>query len=160
MYAMPRLHLALAAACLVAAAGVAGARPGLSAEQFIAARQASLDMSAVTIGGIKSAIKGGQEAKTQAYPATALAKWARVLPTLFPAGTGQGQTRAPTHALARIWTDRAGFDKAAADYAAATGRLVDLAKANDTAGFQAGLAEVSQACIACHRAYKEAPRPE
>ena len=128
--------------------------PGVSGLDAIAARQASLDMSSITFRSMGDAMKAGREAKSQGYPAAALAKWAKALPRMFPPGTGQGETSADTQALPAIWRDRAGFDRAAANYADATARLAALAAANDTAGFTKQLEEVNQACGACHARYK------
>jgi cytochrome c556 len=128
--------------------------PGVSGPDAIAARQASLDMSSITFRSMGAAIQAGREAKSQAYAAAALAKWAKALPRMFPPGTGQGETPADTQALAAIWRDRAGFDRAAANYAAATARLAALAAANDTGGFTRQLDEVNQACSFCHSRYK------
>jgi cytochrome c556 len=129
--------------------------PGVSGLDAISARQASLDMSSITFRSMGDAMNAGREAKTQAYPAAALAKWAKALPRMFPPGTGKGETSANTQALTAIWRDRAGFDRAAANYAAATARLASLAAANDTAGFTRQLEEVNQACSFCHTRYKE-----
>ena len=128
---------------------------GVSAVDAIAARQASLDMSSITFRSMGDAIKAGREAKSQGYPAAILAKWAKTLPRMFPSGTGKGETSANTQALPTIWRDRAGFDRAAANYADATARLTALAAANDTAGFTKQLDEVNQACSFCHASYKE-----
>ena len=127
---------------------------GVSGLDAIAARQASLDMSSITFRSMGAAMKAGRDAKSQGYPAAALAKWAKALPRMFPPGTGQGETSAFSQALAAIWKDRAGFDQAAANYAAATARLAALAAANDTAGFTKQLEEVDQACAVCHAFYK------
>jgi cytochrome c556 len=121
----------------------------------IAARQASLDMSSITFRSIDAAVKTGQDVKSLSYPAGALAKWAKALPRMFPPGTGKGETSAFSQALPSIWKDRAGFDRAAAYYAAVTARLVALAQSSDTAGFTKQLAEVDQACAACHATYKD-----
>jgi cytochrome c556 len=83
-----------------------------------------------------------------------LAKWAKALPRMFPSGTGQGETSATSQALPLIWRDRANFDAAAANYAAATARLAALAAANDTAGFTTQLEEVNQTCGLCHARFK------
>jgi len=128
--------------------------PGVSGLDVIAARQASLDMSSITFRSMGSAMKAGGEAKSQGYPAAALAKWAKALPRMFPTGTGEGETSASSQALPAIWRDRSGFDRAAANYAAATTRLAALAAANDTAGFTSQLEEVNQACNSCHARYK------
>jgi cytochrome c556 len=129
--------------------------PRVSGADAIAARQASLDMSSITFRSMGDAMKAGREAKSQGYPAVALAKWAKALPRMFPPGTGKGETSAATQALSAIWQDRAGFDRAAADYADATAKLAALAAANDTAGFTSQLDEVNLACSWCHSRYKE-----
>ena len=141
--------------CLAAVGLSSQEKNGVSYVEVIATRQASLDMSSITFHSMGDAMKSGREAKTQAYPAVALAKWAKALPTMFPAGTGEGQTSADSQALSAIWTDRANFDRAAADYADATAKLAALAAANDTAGFTTQLDEVNLACSWCHSRYKE-----
>jgi cytochrome c556 len=128
--------------------------PGVSGIDAIAARQASLDMSSITFHSMEADMKAGGEAKSHGYRAAALAKWAKALPSMFPPGTGEGETSAFSQARAAIWRDRAGFDKAAANYAAATARLAALAAANDTPGFTKQLKEVDQACSLCHARYK------
>src|SRR5580658_9588150 len=109
-----------------ATVGLAQQVPGVSAPDAIAARQASLDMSSITFRSMGDAMKAGREAKSQAYPAASLAKWAKALPGMFPAGTGEGETAAKTQALPGVWRDRAGFEEAAADYATATGKLAAM----------------------------------
>jgi cytochrome c556 len=130
------------------------ATPGVSGLDAIAARQASLDMSSLTFRSMGAAMKAGEEAKSVGYAAASLAKWAKALPRMFPPGTGEGETSVFSQARTAIWKDRAGFDKAAANYAAATARLAALAQANDTAGFTKQLEEVNQACSSCHTRYK------
>jgi cytochrome c556 len=127
----------------------------LTPQQVVAARQASFDMSSATFGAILKAAKEGADAKTESQPAAALASWAKVLPSLFPAGTGVGQTPMESKAKLDIWTDRAGFEKAAANYVTATATLSSLAEANNTAGFTAQLDEVKKACGGCHKPYRE-----
>jgi cytochrome c556 len=127
---------------------------GVASLDAIAARQASLDMSSITFRSMVDAMKAGREPKSQGYPANVLAKWAKILPRMFPSGTGKGETSANTQALPSIWRDRAGFDRAAANYADATARLAALAIANDIAGFKEQLDEVNQACSFCHSSYK------
>lgn len=128
--------------------------PGVSAADVIAARQASLDMSSITFRSMGDAVKAGREAKSQGYPAAALAKWAKALPRMFPSGTGRGETSVNSQALPSIWRDRAGFDRAAANYADAAARLAALAATNDTAEFNKQLDLVNQACNLCHAGYK------
>jgi cytochrome c556 len=128
---------------------------GVSGAAVVAARQASLDMSSIIFRAMGDAMKAGREAKSQGYPAAALAKWARALPRMFPSGTGKGETSTNSQALSAIWEDGVGFGRAAADYADAAARLAALAAANDTAGFTRQLGEVDHACSSCHARYKE-----
>ena len=128
--------------------------PALSPEQFIAARKASFDMSAITMAEMKNAVTNGLDIRKQDYPAKVLGRWARVLPTLFPKGTGPGETSVETHAQPSVWNDRAGFEKAAAAYASAADKLAAFASASDTAGFSTQLAVVSKTCDSCHDTYK------
>jgi cytochrome c556 len=139
----------------LATAGLSQQAAGVAGAAVIAARQASLDMSSITLRSMSDAIKAGREPSSQGYAAAVLAKWAKALPEMFPQGTGKGDTSASTQALATIWLDQAGFRRAAANYADATARLAALAASNDTAGFTRQLEEVNQACGSCHGSYKE-----
>ena len=51
-----------------------------------------------------------------------------------------------------IWSDRAGFEKAARAFWTEASKLVVLADAGDKAGFAAQYTVTTQACGACHRA--------
>ena len=156
---MPKLKPWMIIPGALVVAGIAGAGTASqpithTPEQIVQARQASFDMSTVTMAEMGHAVKDGLPLTKQSYPANALGRWARVLPTMFPAGTGADSVSIPTRAKAEIWTDRTGFEKAAADYAAAADKLRDLAKAGDTAGFSAQLDVVDKACDACHDKYR------
>jgi cytochrome c556 len=154
---LKRLVLLSAALIGLAAVGLSQqGSPGVSGSDAVAARQARLDMSSITLRSMGQAIKAGEEPKSSAYAASALAKWAKALPRMLPAGTGKGETSAFSQALPAIWQDRAGFEQAAADadYADATRQLAGMAQANDTAGLKKQLEEVNQACAACHARYK------
>ncbi len=156
---MNRMILGAAALCALAALGSALAEtptvaPTLTPEQIIAARQAAYDNSAVTFSQLRAAVKDGTDVKRAAYPADALAKWAKVLPSLFPRGTGATEFPTLTHAKPEIWSDRAGFEKAAAAYLAAASKAAEFAHAGDTENFTAQVDEVKKACDACHQSYK------
>lgn len=152
---MLKRYALLAAAVLAAPTALpsfaADTASGLSAEQIIAARQAGYDMSAATFGGMMKATKDGASAKDEGFQAHALAKWAKVVPTMFPAGTATGATKARPE----VWSNRDGFNRAAAIYAAATDKLAQLSEANDTPGFTAQLGEVKKACDACHQDFRQ-----
>ena len=151
----------LAAAGAIGAAALAQApaaarEPGIDAAAVIRARQSAYMLSAATFGGMKPVIDAGGDVKPLAFGAKALARWARTLPTLFPAGTG-AEAGVPTKARPEIWSDRAGFEQRAAEYAAAADRLAELAEANDKAGFAAQWTATRQACSNCHDRFREQP---
>jgi cytochrome c556 len=154
---MKLLSVGLCAAAAIVALSAVGLRAETATSptpaQIVKARQAAYEMSAVTFASLKQGAAGGDVSKL-GFPANALAAWAAALPTLFPAGTGQGTAGLDTKAKAEIWSNRAGFEARAGDYAAATAKLADLAKANDAAGFTAQLAVVKKACDSCHSDFK------
>jgi len=154
---MKLLSVGLCAAAAVVALSAVGLHAETAASptpaQIVKARQASLEMSAITYASLKQGAASGDVSKL-GFPANALASWAAALPSLFPAGTAQGTAGLDTKAKAEIWSNRAGFEARAADYAAATAKLADLAKANDAAGFTAQLAVVKKSCDSCHSDFK------
>jgi len=153
-----RARLVLGAACVAAATcwaatQAAGASSGPSADEIVAARQASMAMSAALLGTIKLASERGAAADTQAYQASGLSRWAKALPAMFPTGTAADAVTAPTRARPEIWTQRAGFEKSSNDLIAATAKLLELAKDKDTSGFKDQIAVVHDACESCHQAF-------
>jgi cytochrome c556 len=144
----------LALAAPLATASAADSRPagGLTPAETIAARQAAYGLSGGAMGAMKAAIDAGAEVKPMTFTARMIGRWARTLPTMFPAGTDI----APTHAKAEVWSDRAGFEQKAAAYAAAADKLAAFAQANDKPGFAQQWVSLRQTCQACHDAYKKA----
>lgn len=141
------LLLATTAASAGSQAGAAG--PDLSG--VVKGRQAGMRMSGAIMGGIKGAIDRGDDVKTQAGAARALAGWAAAVPGMFP----EGSNVAPTEAMGTIWTDWAGFKAKSDAYVAATAKLVAATQTGDKAAFAAAFGEVRGACGACHDAYKQ-----
>ena len=154
-----RMSLALAVACAVAIPHLAGAQAdpraaaALSAEQIVAARRASMIMSAAILGSLKDSADRGADVKGATYPAAGLARWAKVLPAMFPEGTGPGQAFA-TRARTDVWAQRASFERSADELTLATGKLRELAFAGDPAGFKSQIGVVQAACESCHEAYR------
>ncbi|MES2860265.1 MAG: cytochrome c [Pseudomonadota bacterium] len=141
---------------LMCAGGAAGAQDEISpsvASEIVAARQAALAMSGVTMGSIKAGLDSGAPARSMAFSSGALTRWAEALPNLFPPGTGADVVPG-TKAKPEIWTDWPGFNAKADDYAAAAARLQELIAAGDTAGAQAQFTVVRASCQSCHDAYR------
>jgi cytochrome c556 len=72
-------------------------------------------------------------------------------PTTFPPGSDHGNN---TKALPAVWSDRADFDKAAANFITAATKLSQLAKAGDTDGFGDQIGAVGDACKSCHNKFR------
>jgi cytochrome c556 len=135
--------------CMGGAANAQGEGP----DGVVKGRQAGMMLSGVAMGAIKAAIDAGQAPSTQRFNSRALARWAHAVPGMFPAGSGP-ESGVETHARAEVWSDRAGFEAKAADYAAAADRLAELAAGEDAAAFSAQWTVVRASCQSCHDVYK------
>ncbi len=141
--------LALGAAGLAMAQGTSVSMPS---DTIIAARQAAFDLQAGNAGAMKAGIDAGDDVRRFTDAAKALSSWGRVIPGMFPDGT---QTGHETHALPAVWSDRAGFQKAAENFWTQADKLAVLAEANDKAGFATQYTETTKACGACHRNFRQ-----
>ena len=128
-----------------------GTTVNLPALTVIQTREAAFRMQGAVAAAMKDAVDRKADVKKYADAAKALADYAAVIPSLFPLGT---ETGGDTHALPKIWSDRAGFEKAAADYRAAAKTLAAKASAGDTEGFAAAFQAMGKTCGACHRAFR------
>jgi cytochrome c556 len=146
---------------LAVVAGAASAQQSTGpASEVVAGRKAAFSLSAVTVGAIKAGIDSNAPLQSQGFAVGALKKWSHALPGMFPAGTSVADLPGATAAKPEIWTDRAGFEAKAAEYAAAVDHLSELAQANDVEGFNAQFAVVRSSCGSCHSVYRvEQPRP-
>ena len=134
-------------ALLLAVAGPAyaqGADP-------IETRQAGQDLLSADFAGIRAVVAAKGDVKTLENPAKAMARWIRQFPTQFPKGTEQGHN---TKALPAIWSDPAGFKKAADDMADAADKLAVAAKAGDADGVATQVKAVADGCGGCHRTFR------
>jgi cytochrome c556 len=141
--------LGFGARALIAAPS--GSAVSLSPLTVIQARQAAFEMQGGLAAAMKDAVDRKADVKKYADAAKALADYAAIIPSLFPLGTESG---ADTHALPKIWSDRAGFEQAAANYAAAAKTLAAKANEGDAAGFATAFQAMGKTCGACHRAYR------
>ena len=142
----------LTAVAVLAATPVLAGPVTVPSDTIIASRQTTLFLTGVVFGGLKQAVTSGADVKPLADNAAAIAEWAGILPTMFPSGTDKGHD---TKALPAIWSDRVGFEKDAAAYAAAAKNLAAAAKAGDKAAFAVAFKQTGKACGACHKAYRK-----
>jgi cytochrome c556 len=130
--------------------GLGGTALAQQAFDPIKTRQAGQDLVAGTFAGVKAVITLKGDVKTLEGPGKAIQKWALVFPTLFPAGSDKGETKAAP----AIWTDRAGFEKDAMALSAAAEKLSVAAKAGDEPAVAAAFKEAGEACGACHKEFR------
>jgi cytochrome c556 len=139
----------IALCAIIMLAGLAAARAdGLDP---IAVRQAGFSLNNGDWQFIRAVVAAKSDVKPLEAPARAMAKWAAVIPTLFPKGT---ETGGDTKALPEIWSDPAGFQKIAMAFGEATTKLATDAKAGDTDAVAADAKLVGEQCGACHKGFR------
>lgn len=133
----------------------------VAAAAFQPARADGIDVIAVRQAGMS--VEGGNFAMMKAYvelkgdvtkvenPAKGIAKWAAVIPSLFPKGSDQGDH---TKALPEVWTDSAGFLDASKKVQDAALKLATDAKAGSADLVAADVKELGEACGGCHKKFK------
>jgi cytochrome c556 len=142
-------------AALAAAAAVAQTpTPPPPPSPESAARQELMRSNSGVNAVVNPIVRGEQPWNQQVavQQADILASNGMKLPSLFPAGSGPEKGR--TRALPVIWQNAADFEVKLKAFADETARLLQLARANDEAGFKAQFPRVGQACGACHTAYR------
>ena len=144
--------LSLTAAAIARPADTPMKAPDHAATDHMAvvqARQAAFKLSLASFLAIKVGITRGDDVKTMILPASAIAGWGKAIPAMFPPGSAGGD------AMPNIWTDRAGFEAAAAKMSTAAAKLADLAKAGDAPGAAAQWDVLKGACGECHTKYRK-----
>ena len=144
--------MALSAVIAVAAIGFVAANSA-RAEGLdpIAVRQAGFALNGGDFAFIRATVAAKGDVKGLEVPAKAMAKWAAVIPTLFPKGS---ETGGDTKALPEIWSDTAGFQKIAMSFGEAATKLAADAKAGDADAVAADTKLLGEQCGACHKAYR------
>ena len=120
------------------------------AQDAIKNRKDDMQILRKSVGAIKGVVDGKDAVDTAAAPAQAVADVAKRLAAGFPVGSDQGDTKA----LAAIWTDKAGFDAAVANFNTAAGALLVASNAKNLDGIKAAFGEVGKSCGACHDKYR------
>ena len=144
-------RLLVAAALLFGGSGVALAQGAPTGDQSILLRQGGMAMVGSLAELMKAGVQSGADPKTFQEAAAAMAKWGAVYPALFPADSKTGHD---TKAKPEIWSDRAGFEKAAITFVEASTKLAEADKSGDKAAFAAAFQVEGQSCGGCHRNYK------
>jgi cytochrome c556 len=133
------------AAC--AALGVAGTA---FAQDVISARRDGLKGMAAQMEAIKAVSDARGDARPLVGRIDEMITFFGGLPARFPEGSGTGNTRA----LPTIWSDRAGFETAAANMVTQLRALRTVAASGDAAALPAAFQQTGATCGACHRPYR------
>ena len=127
--------------------------PATAADDLIATRQADMAIQTSLLEAIMMAIGADADIVPLKDAAGAIEALGMAIPELFPEGTERGHN---TRALPAVWSDRAGFEKAAANLTEAARRMANAAATDNRPEFaKANLATVA-ACSTCHMAYRGA----
>ena len=141
----------LAGAAMVVALGV-----GAACAEATKSPQQIIDERVAGMKGLAGNLKGASEAATPADAKAKVAaaiKFAESIPSLFPKGTGVGDTGVmKTRALQEIWKKPAEF-KAAADALVAALKAADTA-VGDKPKLDAAFGEIRKGCGGCHTPFR------
>lgn len=145
-----RIKVGLALALVGALVGAAGVGIAIGQDDPIAARQALMKSNGAQAGALNGMVKGDTPFDAAAAKAAfeTIAQNMATFPTLFPAGSDTGNTKASP----AIWTDMAGFQAAAAKLA--TDATAAAASVNTLEDLQASFATIGGDCGACHQKYR------
>ncbi|OCW58437.1 c-type cytochrome [Hoeflea olei] len=139
----------LIAATLIGAAGLA---PALAADEPQVVRQDLMKKNGKDLGVLVKMVKG--EAPFDAAQAQAALTEIHGVASEFGAYFPEGsETGFDTEAAPAIWSDRAGFDKAVAQFEADAKTAMDAAPA-DLDALKAVFGPLTKNCGACHETYR------
>ena len=121
-------------------------------ENIIKFRQTVMKGNGAHITNIAAVVKGQVTITANLVAdAQAIADGLETFGKLFPTGTDSGKT----NALAKIWEDRAGFDKALSASQAAAQNMIGATASNDIATIGKALGALGKSCGGCHKPYRK-----
>jgi cytochrome c556 len=129
------------------------ARPQLSAQQAIQARQDGFN----TIGWATKAINDQLKSRSPDMQKIAAAtetvgKWAPEVAGWFPAGSGR-ESGFDTDALGAVWSQRARFDELTRQLVTESQRLKSAVATQDIGAIKTQFTALREVCSSCHRGY-------
>ncbi len=143
----------LIALAIMVGAGAALAQSGPA--QVIGQRQEAMKGLGGAMKSLTPMVRGEQpwNQAEAVKAATAINGVAKVIPQVFPAGSGP-ESGAKTAALPVIWQQSADYQAKAKALEEASGHLLQLAQAGNADGAKAQFANVGKACGGCHETYR------
>ena len=147
-------RIVLSLVTFVALVGTAAAQSSNPAQTVIRARQASYKQMGAAMKSIVEQSRSDTPSRPMLLQSTErILYFSRRISRWFPRGSGP-ETGIPTHARPEIWTDRAGFTRAAAGLEAAARRFGVIAQRGEPAAIRAAVPMVANACRACHDRFR------
>jgi cytochrome c556 len=132
---------------------LSGNGPAAQPGALVKYREAAMRSLASHMNALTLIVEGAVPFDDQvALHASAIGDLARVLPALFPSGSGPEAVK--TDALTAVWKDAPGFKSVAGRFRDESEKLQRVAKAPDLPAVRAQAQAVSRACTACHDAYR------
>ncbi len=120
--------------------------PKVGSGDIVADRKRLMQLNGASFGDLQAKAKAGN-IEAIAVNAETIALNAMHIPTLFPAGSATGNSRA----RADIWQKRADFENAAKNLQALAEKLRDAARAKDATAVEAMVKDFGrQGCGKCH----------
>ena len=83
--------------------------------------------------------------------ARSIADLAKLVPAIFPKGSGEGKT----DALPKIWQDWDGFKSKARKLESEANKLAQVAESGDAGEITAQMKKVGKACGGCHKKFRQ-----
>ncbi len=117
----------------------------------IAYRQGAFKVVGGHMSSMVAIMRGQVRQENFAMHAQGMADIAKVIPSVFPEGSGEGKTEA----LAKIWTDKAGFEKRVNDFTSAAEGLAAVASGGDMSQIGPAFRKLGGSCKGCHDNYRE-----
>lgn len=144
---MKKILLASALALSCVGFGVAQAQAPTG--DSVAIRKAMMRMQGGVLAGLNATAQSKADPKGFANAAGALSASAAQLVGMFPPGS-----TANSRALPVIWSDAAGFAKAATEFGAAAELALVAAAASDATAFAAAVKVIGDNCNSCHQTFR------
>ena len=120
------------------------------AKSDIAYRQGAFKVVGGHMSSMVAILRGQVRQENFTMHAQGMADIAKVIPTVFPEGSGEGKTEA----LAKIWTDQAGFKTAVNAFTTAANGVAEAAASGDMGATGAAFRKLSGSCKGCHDEYR------
>ena len=120
------------------------------ADADIAYRKAVMDVVGGHMKSMGTILKGQIRAEDLAFHADAMRDVSVLVPSVFPAGSGEGKT----DALAAVWAEPAEFKLAMDKYTSAAADMAEAAATGDMSKIGPAIQGLGKSCKGCHDDFK------